>query len=227
MMLTDPRLGLAAFNRDDRGVTVVETLVVFAPLMALVFTNIEIIMAFYAVNAAEKAAQAASRLAATQSSIYVGSDMYNAATGMPRPNVLNPVYADTGPACFQPNGVAGCLPPDDTGWVCTGATVNDDIDCDADRFGMLVTELQRFYPSVDCDDVTITYRYAELGVAGGPLIPEIQVSIAPRSLPVNLPSLLGFATLGADGQGIGTSVSASLGEDLRSALAAPSGFVCS
>lgn len=206
---------MKTFHGDERGATVLETMVVFMPLMTLVYANVEVILAFYAVNAAEKAAQAAARIAAAQSPIYIGTDMVDPVSGEVRDNILNPVYVANGPSCFQPNGVPGCLTPNDAGWSCDGATIDGDADCDASRFGLLITELQRFYPSVECDDVSISYRYIQLGFAGGPMVPEIQVSIAPRELPVNLPSVLGFATIGDDGStGLGAAVSASLGEDM-------------
>ncbi|MEM6487063.1 MAG: hypothetical protein AAF677_02140 [Pseudomonadota bacterium] len=203
------------FTVEDEGATVLETLVVFMPILTLVYANIEVILGFYTVNAAEKAAQAASRIAATQSPIYIGSDLWDASQDQVARNQLNPLYVDDGPACFQPNGVPGCVAPNDAGWVCNGSSVDTDPNCDSDRFGLLVTELQRFYPAVRCTDVTITYIYRQLGVAGGPIVPEIQVAVAPRELPVNLPSLLGFATIGDDeGFGLGASVSSTLGEDM-------------
>ncbi|MEO0761983.1 MAG: hypothetical protein AAFZ09_09255, partial [Pseudomonadota bacterium] len=108
-----------------------------------------------------------------------------------------------------------CTIPDDTGWVCNGATVDSDSSCNANQFGLLITELQRFFPSVDCADVTVRYIYRGIGFATGPMVPEVQVSIAPRSLPLDLISLTGFATLGENGGGLGAAVSSSLGEDLR------------
>lgn len=158
---------LRAFWSDDRGTTVLETLVVFLPVMSLFYANIEIIMAYYAVVSAQKAAQLAARIAATESPIYIGNDM-------PLENVLNDaVYVDNGPACFQPSGIDGCLDPhiertdegvpvlDEAGnparlaFECTRSEVMAGVDdasgdenCDRRRFQRLLCEVQRFYPSI-------------------------------------------------------------------------------
>lgn len=214
---------LSAFIRDDRGTTVLETLVVFLPIMTLFYANIEIIMAYYAVVSAQKAAQLAARISATESPIYIGNDM-------PMTNQLNPEYASNGPTCYQPIGNDACLDPhisrDNTGAVvldsggnpievdfqCDGATVASEAECDEARFTRLMCEVRRFYPSVDPNDVTIRYDYRRLGIAGGPFVPEITVRIAPRDLPIDLIGPIGFATL--SGQ-LGNAVASSIGEDMN------------
>ncbi|MEM9063844.1 MAG: hypothetical protein AAF160_01685 [Pseudomonadota bacterium] len=229
---------LQAFIRDDRGTTVIETLVVFMPIMTLFYANIEIIMAYYGVVSAQKAAQLAARISATESPIYIGTDMYvfNAQTGQfELINRLNQAdYISNGPSCFQPTGPDGCLDPhilqnnlgqpiDRNGnlvavgneieldFVCNGETIASDANCSEPRFNRLMCEVRRFYPSVDPNGVTIRYDYRRLGIAGGPFVPEITVRIAPRDLPVDLIGPIGFATL--SGQ-LGNAVASSIGEDL-------------
>jgi len=211
---------LARFVADDRGTTVLETLVVFIPVMSLFYANVEVIFAFNAVNAAEKAAQAASRIAATSSPIYVGPTFNDTAADRPLPNQLAVGFVDSNPACFQPTGTPACVVPDDDPWVCDGATISADANCNAARFGALMFELQRFYPSVECEDVSVRYIYRQLGFANGPMVPEIQVRVAPREMPVDLLGVMGYATLGSDEPGgqttiLGAAVSSSLGEDLE------------
>lgn len=226
-----------AFIDDDRGTTVLETLVVFMPVMTLFYANIEIIMAYYGVVSAQKAAQLAARVAATESPVYIGENMYVRVDGnLELINRLNrSVYVSNGPSCYQPSGPDGCLDPhilqtddgvavDANGdavaegsevridFVCDGATVGTDANCSEQRFNRLMCEVRRFYPSVDPTDVTIRYDYRRLGIAGGPFIPEITVRIAPRSLPVDLVGPLGFATL--SGGQLGNAVASSIGEDL-------------
>ena len=206
---------LQKFLDDETGATVLETLVVFMPILTMVYANVEVILSFYSVNAAQKASQAAARIAAGQTPIFQGASLYDPATGTVVRNQLNPAY-DGAPPCYQPDGAAAaCTIPDDSAWVCSGDTVDSDANCDANQFGLLITELQRFFPSVDCADVTVRYIYRGIGFATGPMVPEVQVSIAPRSLPLDLISFTGFATLGENGGGLGAAVSSSLGEDLR------------
>ncbi|MEL6574421.1 MAG: hypothetical protein AAFQ81_00900 [Pseudomonadota bacterium] len=235
-----------AFIADDRGTTVLETLVVFMPVMTLFYANIEIIMAYYGVVSAQKAAQLAARVAATESPVYIGTDMYVFVDGeWQLINRLNKAaYISNGPSCYQPSGPDGCLDPhilqnddgvaiDEEGeevasgseitlkFECDGETVASDPDCDEERFNRLMCEVRRFYPSVNTQEVTIRYDYRRLGIAGGPFIPEITVWIDPRNLPVDLLGPIGFATL--SGGQLGNAVASSIAEDLDTPAAADSG----
>ncbi|MEO1477793.1 MAG: hypothetical protein AAFV01_04375 [Bacteroidota bacterium] len=208
---------LKAFLADDAGSTTIETLVVFAPIMAMVFTNIELAMSYYSIVSAQKASQFAARIAATQDPIYIGG-------AMPMLNAVNTVDG-FGPrdACFQDPGPDACLDPGGP-FICQGSDVtvtvgppltaiSSDPNCAGTGWAALLVEVQRFYPSVNVRDLTVTYIYRRLGYADGPFQPEIQVTVAPRELPVNLPSLLGFDTITGTLRG---STSSSFGEDMLS-----------
>ncbi len=170
------------FLKDEGGHATTDFVVVFLPVMLFVLTICELAIAFHFTASAQKSAQLGARLAAAQAPVH--RDVWPT-------NRLDPANGAPGDACYQPTGDA-CVDPG-VSWVCDGAAL--DARCDAQAFVDLVSEVRRLYPAVVPSDVRISYVYRRLGVAGGPFVPEVAVSIRERAMPVEFLSLLGLLRL--------------------------------
>ncbi len=169
-----------SFLKDERGATTVEMIIIFLPLMILVLTIFEIGIAYHFTLTAQKAAQVGARFVVTRDPVH---------TGMPSANTIHYRYGAYGDACYQGGaiGTDACLDPGGP-WVCDGAALS--AQCNSARFNDLLTEMQRLYPSITADDVTVGYYYHRLGYAGGPMVPEVRVTIKSRPSPLQLLSFL-------------------------------------
>jgi len=186
--------------RSD-GAATLDFVVVFMPLMLFILTIIELGLAFHVMVSSEKAVALGARLAATQSPVH---------TGVWETNLIDEANGSAGDACYQQAGDA-CVDPGTT-WVCDGATRPESGSwgaCDAGRFDAIVAELRRLHPSVTPEDMTISYVYRRLGIAGGPFVPEVVVSLRTRDMPINILSLVGLLELRP-------ATASTLGEDLES-----------
>jgi len=167
----------------ESGSVTVEFTTIFLPVMLFVMTVLEIGIAFQLSSSAQKAAVLASRLAASQEPVH--EQVWDL-------NEVDPDNGQAGDSCFQPDAPDACVAPTEA-WVCDGAALG--AECSADRFNRLLTELRRTYPTVDASDITVRYDYRRLGVAGGPFVPQISVSIDARESPVQFLSLVGLLQL--------------------------------
>ncbi|MGF1444844.1 MAG: TadE/TadG family type IV pilus assembly protein [Pikeienuella sp.] len=175
---------LRHYVRDDRGAVTVDFVVTFLPIMLFILTICEIAIAYYLISSAQKGAQLGARLAAVQTPIHNGVWLEN------RVNLAN---GEEGDSCYQASGNDACLDPGVT-WECLGSSFDTNV-CDWTAFTAIVTEVQRLYPTIQAGDVDISYIYRRLGVAGGPFVPEVRVTIAQRDSPVNFMSLAGLFRL--------------------------------
>ncbi len=187
---------MRAFLTDERGAATLDFVMVFVPVLLFVLTIAELVIAFHFTSAAQKSANLAVRLAAGREPVH---------TEVWETNRLDPRFGNAGDACYQPTGDA-CMNPG-RAWVCTGNALEPG--CDPAAFDALIAEVRRLYPTVRPDDVTVAYVYRRLGVAGGPFVPEISVSISRRPAPVNFLSLVGLLELRATTASI-------MGEDMSS-----------
>jgi len=183
------------FLKDEYGSVTIEFTTIFVPVILFVVMISEIAIAFHITSSAQKAAQHAARVLATRDP--VNSLVWET-------NLLNPTNGSAGDACFQEAGDA-CVDPG-TIWVCDGASL--DVACVDSDFDAFIAEVRRLYPSVNAEDVSVRYIYRRLGVAQGPFVPEVQVTIAERPMPINLLSWVGLLQLRA------TSAS-TIGEDMN------------
>lgn len=160
-MKTPPR---PSFRRDEAGAATIEYVVLLLPLIALVFTSFQIALAYHFALTAQKAVELGARIAAVRDAVH---------TGIPAENALAP-GARVGDSC----ALGGCVEPGGP-WRCAG----DDLagpDCDAAAFAAIFDEVGRVAYLLSPEDLTVTYRYANLGFAGGPFTPIIEVSIEER-----------------------------------------------
>lgn len=175
---------LTRFLRDESGSVTIDFVSIFLPMTLLVTTVIEIGIAFHMTAAAQKAAQMGARHAATLPAVHAG---------VWTTNPVDPRFGEPGDMCFRPDGNDACLEPTLAGWACVGG--GSDPACDGALFDAVLAEMRRTSPRLAAEDVTIRYDYLRLGVAGGPFVPHVSVTIAPRPSPVNFLSYAGLLEL--------------------------------
>lgn len=156
---------LRNFGRDTRGAVVIDYIPVFIALTILVLLIVEIGIAHFLLLRSQKSAQLGARIAVTLPAAVPGV-----------PTINQPSSTNTGAnvPCYSAIGPDNCIDPTPTGasgWECTGDA------CDASVMEVIVQEMQRTSPSITAEDVTIKYIYRRLGYAGGPFVPEVNVSI--------------------------------------------------
>ncbi|MEM9148426.1 MAG: TadE/TadG family type IV pilus assembly protein [Pseudomonadota bacterium] len=186
---------ITRFRDDERGVVVVDFVMVFLPVVLFVFTIIEFSVAFHLTSSAQKAAQLAARLAAVSAPVH---------TGVPDTNILNPVNGQIGDSCFQVAGDA-CVPPVGSPWVCDGGA--PDGACDEAGFRAIWERVQDLYPTVQSEDMIISYEYVRLGNAGDPFVPLVSVTLKQRRSYMNMLSFAGEL-------GLRQVTASSLGEEM-------------
>lgn len=190
---------VGVFRREERGATTVETVLLLVPLLMLLMTVAEVSIGYYTMQATNKAAQFGARLAVSRDPIH---------TGVWGLNRLIPANGQIGDACFAQSGADPCQDPGII-WTCDYASGSLTVGCDQAGFDRLVTEMRRLNSNIRPSDVSVQYIYRRLGVAGQDFRPEVRVTIAARTLHVNLLSLIGILT-------IREAVASNFGEDLTS-----------
>lgn len=173
---------LRAFLGSESGAVTIDFVTVFPAVFLFFLMVVEIGLAFHFTSTAQKAAQLGARLAVVQDPVH---------TGVWETNRFDADLGRAGDACYQITGDI-CLDPGGT-WVCDGAAMDDD--CDGARFAVIAAELRRLSPRLAESDISIAYTYRQLGVAGGPFVPEVAVTIRARPMPVNILSLVGLLEL--------------------------------
>ena len=127
---------------------------------------------------AQKAAQIGARAAIVSGAVH---------SAVPLRNQVDVRYGDQGDSCYQPSGLSACVDPGGP-WICNAA-LNDPA-CNAERTATVLQEMRRVYTTLRDEDVTVAYRYLQLGYAGGPFVPEVEVTIGRRPMPYQLLSYL-------------------------------------
>lgn len=168
---------LLRFRKNESGATLVEATLVFAMMMILTFGLIEFGLVLYQYNAAEKATAVGARFIATRGPVV---------TGLP----------DCGPG-VNVNGMnAGARCPS-TSWetVCNASAPSGG--CQATVLNALVTEMQRFDPNIEAQNVQVVLRGAGLGFVGrGSPVPMVTVRLTGMQYNfITLDDLLSFGTL--------------------------------
>jgi len=159
--------GLKKFASDRSGSATIEYVVLFLPLIALVFVSFQIALAYHFALTAQKAVELGARIAAVRDPVH---------TGMVRTNAINTANgASFGDSC----AVGGCAVPTGGPWSCSGDDVGNG-DCDAAAYAEIYDEVARIAYLLEPSDLSVTYSYAGLGFAGGPFVPLVQVSIVER-----------------------------------------------
>jgi hypothetical protein len=154
---------IVRFLKEDDGASTIEYIFNFSILMGFAFFIFNIIVAYFIINTTENAAQRGARFAAVRPP---------AVTGMPAVNQLAPGATPGGPCTVAGN----CVPPTPATWSCRAGTIGA---CDFGNYEAIWREINRISPPLTGEEVEITYYYAQLGFAGGPFTPIVEVSITP------------------------------------------------
>ena len=156
------------FLKDRKASASVEYVVLFLPLIALVFTSFQIALAFHFALTAQKAVENGARIAAVRDPVYHRD--YLPHKNEPAPGAV------TGDACAINNK---CLTPAGGPWICTHADLSEP-ECDADAFKEVFDEVASVAYLLNPDNLIVSYAYYELGFANGPFVPLVTVTIAER-----------------------------------------------
>lgn len=168
---------LLRFRRNESGTTLVEATLVFAMMMILTFGLIEFGLVLFQYNAAETATAVGVRFVATRGPVV---------SGLP----------DCGPGVNISGMNAGATCPS-TAWETTCNAASPSGNCQAAVLDALVTEMQRFAPSVEAQNVQVVLRGAGLGFVGrGAPVPMVTVRLTGMQYDfIAMDALLGFGTL--------------------------------
>lgn len=182
------RRQLRRFCADERGAVVVDYIPVFFFLILLVLLIFEIGIAYFLSLRAYKAAQLGARVATVLPAVH---------SGVPTINQRRNPLGSLGEPCFNPGGVDRCVDPGGP-WICTGSNLGGE--CNEGVFNLIVADMQRTFPDLTASEVTIAYIYRRLGETGGPLVPEVNVSIQQQAYEFVMFTLGSNASGRSDGQ---------------------------
>lgn len=161
------RRPIRRFLADRSAAASIEYVVLFLPLMAMVFISFQIALAYHFSLTAQKAVELGARIAAVRDPVH---------TGMVQTNAINvAVGASFGDSCATGN----CVVPTGGPWTCSGEDAGSG-PCDAAAYNEIFNEVARIAYLLDPADLSVTYSYAGLGFAGGPFVPIVEVAIVER-----------------------------------------------
>jgi Flp pilus assembly protein TadG len=166
------------FRRNQSGATLVEHTLVFMLLMLLTFGLIEFGIVLYQYNAAEKATVIGARYVATRGPVASGISDCGVATG-----------ASAGTPCSSVNGASS--------WTITCNAGAPAAPCQGAVLTALVTEMQRYAPNVEAQNVQVVLRGAGLGFVGrGSPVPMVTVRLTGMQYDfIALDDLMGLGAL--------------------------------
>lgn len=147
----------ARFLKDERGAVLIEFSVVMVIMLLITFSIVEFALVFNKFNSAQKATQAAARVAATRL-VLEGIEDCGTSTNL-----------SAGTDCADV--------PGSSSWsvTCTGGSISG---CNSDGFDEVVAAAQRFYPEVTAADVEVIFSGTPYGFVGrGKPVPAVTVNI--------------------------------------------------
>jgi len=153
---------MRALLRSTHGGTAAEFGLLTPLLLSFMIGTVDLGRFLWTCNRAEKATQMGVRYAVTNDIVPTGLATYDFAIagGIPQGDPI-PLSSFGGADCNSASGTVTC--------VCrTGATCPTLTPINTTAFNAIVTQMQRFYPSLTADKVTISYEYSGLGYAGDP-----------------------------------------------------------
>jgi len=153
---------MRALLRSTHGGTAAEFGLLTPLLLSFMIGTVDLGRFLWTCNRAEKATQMGVRYAVTNDIVPSGLATYDFAVagGIPQGDPI-PLSSFGGADCNSASGTVTCT--------CrTGATCPTLTPINTAAFNAIVTQMQRFYPSLTADKVTISYEYSGLGYAGDP-----------------------------------------------------------
>ena len=177
---------LARFRADERAAASLEFVMIFTPLMFLIFLIVQVAIAYHWSLSTQKGLEMAARVASVtppvDSSLVVQTGL-----GMRVVNREINLGFEYGDRCID----GACAAIADS--ICTGAAFTPDDDgnlpvsnCDYTRFKAIFDEVDRFAYSLEIDDLAIAYEDVRLGYAGQKYVPLIVLAVNPQSMPIIL-----------------------------------------
>lgn len=170
---------LRALLRSTDGGTAAEFGMLVPVLLSFMIGAIDIGRFLWTCNRAEKSTQVGARYAVTNDVVASGLSTYDFAVtgGIPQGDPI-PQSAFGGADCSSTSGTVTCACK-------TGATCPPLGTANATAFTNIVTQMQRIYPSLTADKVTVSYEYSGLGYAGDPngiqVSPLVTVKLKPTT----------------------------------------------
>jgi Flp pilus assembly pilin Flp len=170
------------FRKDATGAVLIEHTLVFIMLMVLTFGLIEFGLVLYQYNAAETATSAGARFVATRGPVIIGIADCGVTTS-----------ANAGTRCSAVSGGAT--------WSITCNAAAPSGGCQAAVLNQLVSEMQRYAPNLEAQNVQVVFRGAGLGFVGrGAPVPMVTVRLTGMTYDfVAIDDLLGFGALSMPG----------------------------
>ncbi len=144
------------FVRDEKATATVEFVAIMPFFLLIAFFILEISIAIFRVATLEKAVQLGARVAVVSDPVIAGVPTLNALGG-------SGAY---GTPCSTSGACAGFATQ-----TCTGSG------CNAAEFARIANRMRNIFNVAD-RYITISYSYAQLGFAGGPLIPSVTVTVS-------------------------------------------------
>jgi Flp pilus assembly protein TadG len=192
----------SCFRDDTAGSVTVEFVALMTGFLLLVFFVVEVTLAFFWWQTAEKATYLGVRLAAVQDPAAAGVPLRNAKTTA---GVFGVACRDVTSPCTLPLGTTQVCDTDGSG-------------CVAAAKDAVVEKMQSLLAVIQPENVRITYRHVGLGYAGGPYVPAITVTLTGLPFQTGIIPILG-SIIGTGGPLLTLpDISATLtGEDLSTA----------
>lgn len=153
---------IRALLQSTHGGTAAEFGLLTPLLLSFMIGTVDLGRFLWTCNRAEKATQMGVRYAVTNDIVPSGLATYDFAIagGIPQGDPI-PLSSFGGADCNSASGTVTCTCK-------TGATCPTLTPVNTQAFTNIVTQMQRFYPSLTADNVTISYEYSGLGYAGDP-----------------------------------------------------------
>lgn len=194
--------GKKSFLRDESGTAIIEVTVTFLLFITVLFGVVEFSYAFYQWNAATKAMQLGARYAAVSDPVLTQLPSINglASKGV---NAGDPYVANAYlVVCTGSNRTCTCTGPECPGTKTYSQGAMDNI----------VASMDRVFPRIAAQNVTITYAFTSLGYAGRPGGPVPTITVQLTGLNFNF--ILLSAILGRNSIPMPDFATTVTGEDL-------------
>lgn len=164
------------YRKDESGAATVEFVLVFVPLIMIIFFIFEMAMAYHWALAAQKGVEKGARLAITQLPVHdtlVDTNGRIKTYDLAGTTVAGDLCLFTGRCTYVPTAV------------CTGGIYLDGA-CDATRFATLLSAVSQHAYGLRPENLTVSYRESGLGRATEPFVPIVTVTISSRAFPLGL-----------------------------------------
>jgi len=170
-------LSLRKIGYDTRGLTTVEFVVVFPFFVIITFYILEVALAIFVWQGVHTAAQIGVRMAVVSDpAVPVGSCPAAAGT-IPMTNCKSSAGIYGGSCAYGNCETYGSAS-------CTGGTSGS---CNGAAFTAICTQMRNLFALIQCSNITIKYSDSGLGFAGGPVIPDVSVTVS--GVPFNMISV--------------------------------------